>query len=227
MNQEKIGNLIKKIRKQNSLTQKEFADKYGVTYQAVSKWENGKNIPDIALIKQISSDFNIDIEDILEGKIVKRKNHKIILIISILIVLTLLVSVVLLKQDNFSFKTLSSTCSNYTITGSIAYNNKKSSIYISDINYCGKNSNIEYTKIDCTLYEKDNKEEKIISKNSYTKPEPIKLDEYLKNLSFKVDNYKSICKKYDENSLFIKIKTTDSEGKTKNQIIKLSLEENC
>ena len=38
MDTEKIGQLIKKIRKENHLTQKQFADKYGVTYQAVSKW---------------------------------------------------------------------------------------------------------------------------------------------------------------------------------------------
>lgn len=55
MNQEKIGSLIKKIRKENNLTQQDFAKKYGVTYQAVSKWENGKNIPDIALLKEICS----------------------------------------------------------------------------------------------------------------------------------------------------------------------------
>lgn len=42
MNQERIGKLIKKIRKDNNLTQQELAKKYGITYQAVSKWENGK-----------------------------------------------------------------------------------------------------------------------------------------------------------------------------------------
>ena len=61
MNQEKIGNLIKEIRKKNNLTQAEFAERYGVTYQAVSKWENGKNIPDIMLLKQISEDFDTPI----------------------------------------------------------------------------------------------------------------------------------------------------------------------
>ena len=98
MNQEKIGQLIKKIRKENNLTQKEFADKYGVTYQAVSKWENGKNIPDISLIKQISSDFNIDIEDILEGKIVRHKNYKPIIAMAILITIGIIISAVLLKK---------------------------------------------------------------------------------------------------------------------------------
>ena len=38
MDQEKISNVIKKIRIKNNMTQKEFANKYNVTYQAVSKW---------------------------------------------------------------------------------------------------------------------------------------------------------------------------------------------
>ena len=68
MDQEKFGKFIKEIRKNNNLTQKQLADKYGVTYQAVSKWENGKNMPDIMLIKQMSKDFNIELEDMFEGE---------------------------------------------------------------------------------------------------------------------------------------------------------------
>ena len=44
MNTEKIASLIKTLRQKDNLTQNEFAKKYGVTYQAVSKWENGKNL---------------------------------------------------------------------------------------------------------------------------------------------------------------------------------------
>ena len=76
MDQEKIGKFIKEIRIKNNLTQKDLAEKYGVTYQAVSKWENGKNIPDIALLKQMSQDFNINIEDILNGTYTKKKKNK-------------------------------------------------------------------------------------------------------------------------------------------------------
>ena len=68
MDQKRIGNLIKELRKKNNLTQEKFAEKYGVTYQAVSKWENGKNIPDISLLKQICDDYDININDLLEGK---------------------------------------------------------------------------------------------------------------------------------------------------------------
>ena len=94
MNQEKIGSLIKKIRKENNLTQQDFAKKYGVTYQAVSKWENGKNIPDVSLLKEISKDFNVNIEDLLEGRVSsKNKSNKskliiIIILLSIIIVLS-------------------------------------------------------------------------------------------------------------------------------------------
>ena len=49
MDQERIGKTIKELRTKNNLSQKEFADKYNVTYQAVSKWENGKNIPDLSI----------------------------------------------------------------------------------------------------------------------------------------------------------------------------------
>ncbi len=63
MQEEKFGKLIREIRKKNHLTQKDLADKYHVTYQAVSKRENGKNLPDITLMKQISDDFNVSIDN--------------------------------------------------------------------------------------------------------------------------------------------------------------------
>ena len=78
MDTEKIGQLIKKIRKENHLTQKQFADKYGVTYQAVSKWENGKNLPDVSLIKEICKDFNMNMESMLEGTLAKEKKKNYI-----------------------------------------------------------------------------------------------------------------------------------------------------
>ena len=76
MNQEKVGELIKNLRKKANLTQSDFAEKYGVSYQAVSKWENGKNIPDIQLLKQICSDYKISLDSVLNGeeKKTKKKN---------------------------------------------------------------------------------------------------------------------------------------------------------
>lgn len=49
---------------------------YGVIYQTVSKWENDINLPDVTLIKQMIKDFNISIEDILEGEFLAKKIEK-------------------------------------------------------------------------------------------------------------------------------------------------------
>lgn len=227
MDQEKIGKLIKKIRKQNNLTQKEFADKLGVTYQAVSKWENGKNMPDVALLKKISKDFNIDINDILNGEYNHNKKGKIRkILLPILFIIIIVLFILFHRDDSFSFKTISSQCSDFNITGSIAYNKKKSSIYISDIDYCGKNGDLEYTKIECILYESENGKDKKIEKYIYD-GKPIKLDKYLKNLNIKIDDYTRTCRKYTKGSLYLKIKAKAVDDKLKIYKVPLSLSDNC
>ena len=151
MDQDKFGKLIKDIRKKNNLTQKQLADKYGVTYQAVSKWENGKNMPDISLIKEISKDFNVSIDDMFDGNLkANKKNIKYLFILFGTVVLILLIINFILylnKDGEFKFKTLSSSCENFTISGNIAYNDNKTSIYITNIQYCGGNDLEEYTEI--------------------------------------------------------------------------------
>ena len=68
MDNDKIGKFISDLRKKNKLTQQSFADKLGVTYQAVSKWENGKSIPDIIILKEISKQFNVSIDELISGE---------------------------------------------------------------------------------------------------------------------------------------------------------------
>ena len=235
MNQEIIGKSIKEIRKKYNLTQAEFAEKYGVTYQAVSKWENGKNIPDISLLKQISNDFNINFEDILDGKITpkKPKNNKlrlIILISSIIILFLLVVIVVHYLNENhtFEFKTLSANCENFNISGSLAYNDNKSSIYISNITYCGGEDNTEYKNIECILYETNNNMDKRIDEYVYENEEKtIKLEDFLKNITFTIDNYSRICKQYKENTLYLQINAVDKENKITSYRVPLSIDEKC
>ena len=67
-----VSKFIKEIRKKNNLTQSALADKLGVTYQAVSKWENGKNIPDMETLKAISKEFNVDIDMIVGNNKTKK-----------------------------------------------------------------------------------------------------------------------------------------------------------
>ena len=53
MDQEKIGKLIAKCRKDKKMTQQELADQLGVTDKSVSKWENGKCLPNVSLYKEL------------------------------------------------------------------------------------------------------------------------------------------------------------------------------
>ena len=123
MDQEKIGKFIKDLRVKNKLTQNELAKRLGVTYQAVSKWENGKNIPDIAILKQISNEFNIDISDLLEGKNTKRNYKKNILIISIIIVIVLLFVLIykIASSSSYEFRTITTSNKDFNINGVVAY----------------------------------------------------------------------------------------------------------
>lgn len=57
-----IGNNIKQLRQQKNLTQKQVAEKLGVSSQAVSKWENNVNTPDIALLPEIAELFGVSID---------------------------------------------------------------------------------------------------------------------------------------------------------------------
>jgi len=57
-----MGTNIKQLRLQNNLTQDQVAEKLGVSYQAVSKWENNTNTPDITLLPQIANLFDISID---------------------------------------------------------------------------------------------------------------------------------------------------------------------
>ena len=133
MNQEKIGQIIKEIRTKNNLSQQAFAEKFGVTYQAVSKWENGKNIPDITILKQICQEYNLKLEDLLDAKISKAKNKWLKWVILIIVILLGIIVFLIFKNNDFVFKTLTSDCNDFTVNGSIAYNDDKASIYISHI----------------------------------------------------------------------------------------------
>ena len=53
MDQEKIGKFIQKLRKEKELTQQELANKLNVTDRAVSKWETGRGLPDLSIIKTL------------------------------------------------------------------------------------------------------------------------------------------------------------------------------
>ena len=229
MNQERFGQVIKELRKKHNLTQKQLADKYNVTYQAVSKWENGLNMPDTSLIKQISKDFNIGLEELLNGeykekkKIGKKKKWLWIIIPATIVIVLMLVFVLRTINNDFNFKTLSSTCNNFNISGSIAYNESKSAIYITNIEYCGEEDETEYKNIECILFESNNNVDIKISSFKSVK-ENIKLKDFLDDVTLSIDNYEKNCDEYNDNSLYLAINATDKNDKITTYRIPLTLD---
>ncbi len=69
LNSQYIGNLIKSLRIHAGLTQHQLAECIGVGNKTVSKWEQGRGIPDISLLPRLSLILNTDIESILAGNI--------------------------------------------------------------------------------------------------------------------------------------------------------------
>ncbi len=59
---------IQKYRKKCGFTQEGLAEKLGVTFQAVSKWENAKSAPDILLLPELADFFGISIDELLLGE---------------------------------------------------------------------------------------------------------------------------------------------------------------
>ena len=68
MNELKIGERIANLRTKNNITQAELAEKLGVTYQAVSKWETGSGYPDITMLPDIADAFGVSLDYLLRGK---------------------------------------------------------------------------------------------------------------------------------------------------------------
>jgi transcriptional regulator with XRE-family HTH domain len=66
MDNKKIGKFLFNKRKEESKTQKEVADELNVTYQAVSRWENGDSIPDIETLCKIADMYHVSVDEILQ-----------------------------------------------------------------------------------------------------------------------------------------------------------------
>ncbi|MBP5702758.1 MAG: helix-turn-helix transcriptional regulator [Lachnospiraceae bacterium] len=67
MDQTKVGQFLKQLRKEKGITQEEFAEKIGVSGRSVSRWETGSNMPDISLLVEIADFYDVDVREIIEG----------------------------------------------------------------------------------------------------------------------------------------------------------------
>jgi len=60
-----IGENIRNFRKKNDFTQEALADRLGVTYQSISRWENGTTYPDLELIPSIAEELSVTVDELL------------------------------------------------------------------------------------------------------------------------------------------------------------------
>ncbi|MCM1115333.1 MAG: helix-turn-helix domain-containing protein [Clostridium sp.] len=68
MKNESFGLFITRLRKEKNMTQKDLADKIGVSDKAVSRWENGKNYPDIEMIQMLGEVLGVSVSELLQGE---------------------------------------------------------------------------------------------------------------------------------------------------------------
>ena len=72
MDQKKIGAFIAQCRKEKSLTQIQLAELLDITNQAVSKWENGRGMPDVSLLQPLCDSLN----ELFSGEHISAEEYK-------------------------------------------------------------------------------------------------------------------------------------------------------
>ena len=74
MDQIKIGKFIAECRKKNNLTQMQLAEKLNITDRAISKWENGKAMPDSSIMLDLCNELKISVNELLSGEMNNMEN---------------------------------------------------------------------------------------------------------------------------------------------------------
>ena len=74
VNTYEFGKFLSLLRKEKGLTQMQLAEKLNVTDKAISRWETGKNYPDIEMFESLSNILDVSISELLEGKRIERED---------------------------------------------------------------------------------------------------------------------------------------------------------
>lgn len=105
----KVASLLIKLRKEYNFTQTDLSDKLGVTYQAVSKWERGENLPDALLLLEIAKIYKITVDEILRGELIKKRDtdvnsrrNKIMMISAIVLPMLSPISIFIFGYENYN-----------------------------------------------------------------------------------------------------------------------------
>ena len=75
MDQIKIGKFIAECRKKKKITQMQLAEKLNITDRAISKWENGKAMPDSGIMLDLCNELGISVNELLSGEVLEMNNY--------------------------------------------------------------------------------------------------------------------------------------------------------
>lgn len=176
MDQNKIGEIIEKKRKEKNLTQKELSEALGVSNTAVSKWENGNNLPDISMLEPLCKILDLDLLELITtqnsmkedtskkfAKIRKVKLCRTIILALIFISLLCITNIFTynrvmskrkedLSKDVEVYK-ITSTREDFKVNGYVIFNEKDNLIFLENVLYQGlEDSNIDYDKLKSATY---------------------------------------------------------------------------
>lgn len=76
MDQEKVGRFIAACRREQGFTQASLAEKLGITDRAISKWENGRSMPDSSIMLELCDLLKINVNELLSGERLGMDNYK-------------------------------------------------------------------------------------------------------------------------------------------------------
>lgn len=76
MDQKRIGAFIAQCRKEKDLTQTQLAERLEITGQAVSKWENGRGMPDMSLLQPLCKVLGISLNEFFSGEHIAEEGYK-------------------------------------------------------------------------------------------------------------------------------------------------------
>ena len=68
MNQERIGRYIARKRREKNLTQEQLSERLGISNKTVSKWENGRCMPDYSVVEPLCQALSITFAELMDGK---------------------------------------------------------------------------------------------------------------------------------------------------------------
>lgn len=226
----KVAENILNIRKENNLSQSEFASRLNVTNQAVSKWENARGIPDIETMLKISKEFNISLDEIINGKKYKPKPNRIYFaFVAIVIIILSFCAYLLIRDDgNSQFASITTIKDNFSLRGFIVQNKTSASIYISNIT-CNDTINEEkkYLSIEMMLYEDLIDDYKIISKygniDENITGDEYSLQELINEVEFVVEDFENKCPNIEGHNYIILLNALTKEGEVISYKLPLTL----